>query len=355
MGKTIWVFLGLLISVSIAAGCRGSGGDDPSGTDGDGTGDGDVDGDADADGDTNGFQSCNTTAVDLSAVATRVMLVQDRSGSMDEDNKWTQAIAAIETMVGDFDNQIEFGLDLFNISEREQDSCEVGIEVGVDAAFGNGQTILDTLADTGPGSATPLLLEMQNFLEASYAPAFSAAGANKYLVIVSDGQDTCGQEGVYDRNGGANAQELGDAAADLAGRGIGTIVVGFGDGADPDQLNAIAENGGTEFDTFIDADDGDALTAALSDIAETVAVSCVFELNNYDPELVDTNLVVVLFDDVPIPRDDDCAAGQGWSWVDSDRTTIQFCDAACAQIEAQTVESIEVALACAGGPPPPVI
>jgi hypothetical protein len=132
----------------------------------------------------------------------------------------------------------------------------------------------------------------------------------------------------------------------LADLGIGTIVIGFGDGANPDQLNAIAAAGGTVFDTYIDAQDGDALDAALNDIASTVVVSCLFKLNNYDPETVNTDRVNVLFDGTPVPRDNGCAKGEGWTWADDERTTIQFCEGACTQIENDSVDSIQIQIAC---------
>ena len=254
-------------------------------------------------------------------------------------------------MVQDFDNQIEFGLDLFSVGggggNNGQASCAVGNSVAEDTTLGNADNIISLLNSTGPSGATPLLLEMQNFLDNSYAPAFSGPGANGYLVVVSDGMDTCGQDGEFNQNNGASAQELAAVASELNSQhGIGTIVVGFGDGADPQQLNAIAAAGGTVFDTYIDAQDGNALTEALNEIAETVVISCVFKLDEYDPDLVNIDRVNVLFDGEAIPRDDGCAKDTGWSWTDTDRTTIQFCDAACAQIESESVGKIEVKIAC---------
>lgn len=317
-------------------------------TDADSDSDTDADSDSDTDADSDEFQSCGTTSVNLTGVTTRVMLLLDKSLSMNDNNKWNQAVSAINGMVQAFNSQIEFGIDLFAVDgDGEQASCAVGTAVAEDSALENAADIVNLLGNTAPAGATPLLLGMRNFLDRTYAPAFSAAGANGYLVIVSDGMDTCGENGVYNRRGGADEQELAAATASLySENGIGTIVIGFGDGADPTQLNAIANAGGTEFTTYLDAADGAELDSTLNNIAETVVTSCLFQLDNYDPEQVNTDRVNVLFDGTAIPRDEECRANTGWMWADESKTSVQFCEAACNAVESGTVSNIEVQVAC---------
>jgi hypothetical protein len=217
----------------------------------------------------------------------------------------------------------------------------------LDVALDNGAAILDTLDSYAPSNATPLLLAMQNFTDASYAPVFLNGEADSYLVIISDGMDTCGAEGVFNRNGATTPGELAGVATDLLEVfGIRTIVIGFGEGAEPDQLNAIAEAGGTEFVTYFDAQDGDQLAEALNTIAETVLVTCQFQIGTFDEDVVDLDLVNVYLDDEPIPRDDGCAVGVGWSWADDQRTSIVLCDEACDILETTIVDEIRVEIAC---------
>jgi hypothetical protein len=165
-----------------------------------------------------------------------------------------------------------------------------------------------------------------------------------YLVVVSDGADNCDAPGV---RGGYDPDEFAALGARLyADMGIMTIVIGFGGEAEPDQLNAIAANGGTEFTEFFDAEDGDALRAALDTIGESVHVSCTFEIGSFDPSEVNLNLVNVYFDDAPVPRDEGCAAGQGWTWTDDSRTTLEFCEDACTALESGDVTNIAVEIMC---------
>lgn len=302
--------------------------------------------DLDSDG-LNDGDVCHDDAADLTNVATRVLLLEDKSGSMDSDNKWEYAVEAISSMVTQFDTSIEFGLDLFSIDDGEGESCEVGESVIFDVAPGNSGPILNELAARGPGHATPLLAGMQNFLKANYAPVFQDGQAQSYLVIVSDGKDTCGLDGIYKNDDSATSEQLAGVTAELLNaHNIKTIVIGFGDGIDPDQLNAIARQGGTPFTEYLDAADGDELETVLHTIAETVVVSCTYRIGVVDTSVVNLDLVNVYFDNVAVPRDDGCSTGSGWTWVDDARTTIRFCEQSCAMLESGQVSEMSIKIMC---------
>jgi hypothetical protein len=122
--------------------------------------------------------------------------------------------------------------------------------------------------------------------------------------------------------------------------------VGFGDGADPTQLNAIAAAGGTQFDTYLPAEDGDELDTALQTIAATVVISCQFQTGTFDEDDVNLDKVVITLDEDAIPRDDDCKSGTGWTWTTPDRNAIRFCEKACSALESSDIETINMYLAC---------
>ena len=304
---------------------------------------------------------CERLSTSITRVATKVMLLEDKSLSMDDNNKWTLATSAINGMVTAYESEIQFGLDLFargttttntqtggrpGRNNGVSTSCAVGESVIHDVALDNGTVIVNELQNWGPADATPLYLAMENYVDASYAPEFSGGDGNRFLVVISDGKDTCGTEGIFDQQNGASAADLSAVTEELATMGIHTIVIGFGDGVDPNQLNAIAGVGGTSFTQYLQASNGDDLNAALSDIAEKVVVSCEFEVGTFDSSTVNINQVMVSFDGAQIPRDDDCAGNQGWSWKDDAHTIIEFCEAACNQIESESVNEIAVELAC---------
>jgi Mg-chelatase subunit ChlD len=346
--ESLVVLILLLLAVGLVSmGC----GDDSSNANGDdGNGgdsdvDGDADGDADSDADSDGdFVACETLSSDLNRVGTRVMLLEDKSSSMSDNNKWTLAVAAIDEMVTAYESDIEFGLDLFPAGGNSAQRCEVGDSVLLDVTMNNASSINSTLANTALNTSTPLLSAMLNYTDDSYAPTFLDGSGGSYLVIVSDGGDSCGRSGVL--GGGASAAELGDAATQLRERGIRTIVIGFGEGAEPNQLNAIAAAGGTVFDTYLQADDGEELKDALSQIAEKVVVSCEFQVGAFENPDVNYDWVIVTFDGVQIPRNDGCRTGEGWTWMNDAHSTIEFCNDSCAKLESGNVGGIKVQLAC---------
>ena len=330
-------------------------------TDADSDTDADADADADADSDTDpdtdsdvstdldGTDICVSFGFDVEMLPVRVMVVLDRSGTMHFDDKWTQAVAAIQNLVTQYDNVIDFGLDFYSINvkpgEVTNDGCDVADIVNTDTSSANATNILTELGEWSPGHATPLLKELNNFKSASYAENFMSPGAQKYILVISDGKDTCA-EGDYTSNG-ATAQQLTDSVTVLKTEmGINTIAIGFGENVDSNQLNAIAEAGGTEYDTYLDAANGVELNAVMENIGQNVSVSCAYEIGEQNQDNVDLDMVNVRFDGEAVPRDDGCMARTGWTWSDETRTVINFCEEACNTLKSGTISQVSGEIAC---------
>ncbi|MBN2718048.1 MAG: hypothetical protein JXX14_19540 [Deltaproteobacteria bacterium] len=309
---------------------------------------GDASGEIVSGGNDGDFVACESISSDVSQVETRVMLLEDKSRSMNENNKWSLSIDAITEMVTNYDSEISFGLDLFSrATSNDGEMCTVGNSVVHDVAPNNGGTIINELSRWEPSAATPLLLAMRNYTSAAYAPVFLNGSAGSYLVIISDGMDTCSADGQFRQDVGASAAELAAVTTQLLNEhGIRTIVIGFGQGIDPAQLNAIAAAGGTVFSTYLQADDGEQLKAALAQIAETVVVSCEFQVGTFQNPDIDYDWVLVYLDGQQIARDDDCKNGDGWTWTSAAHTTIRFCSRQCTSLEAGEIGNIGVRLAC---------
>ncbi len=364
MGRFVKLVLWAVLLLMIAPGC----GDDRAGDDDDNDngGDGDADGDDDDDDgfDTDGFDDddddddtdiidtevCDLQEIQLEAKLPKLMILEDVSGSMvtDEDGnpveKWNQAKAALTNMVNDFEKDVDFGLDIFPDGSGF-DNCGVSNPVLADCADENAQTIIDHLNGISPDGATPLRDGMQNFTNTNYAPSFTSVDANSYLLIVSDGQDTCG--GIFNP---VTPQVLGTLTARLLNdHDIKSFVIGFGDGVDPDQLNAIAENGGTDFNTYLIAEDQASLEAALESIVDTL-ISCIYEVLHPDDPNVDVDNVNFYFVingvEQRIGWDDNCAAGKGWTWRNPEHTIVEFCAEACETLQSGVVESILIEYGC---------
>ena len=119
---------------------------------------------------------------------------------------------------------------------------------------------------------------------------------------------------------------------DLTGRGERC------DEADPEQLNAIAQNGGTDYDEYIPAADRDELTAALHELVDYTInlINCEFDINpvlnaDWSEVRIDYSSVAFYLDGNAIPRDPGCAENAGWEWVIEEQRII-FCEEACEAI-----------------------
>jgi hypothetical protein len=197
--------------------------------------------------------------------------------------------------------------------------------------------------------STPLYMAIQNFLDPAYAPIFSRGDMDSYLVIISDGKDVCGPPpGFLDINGGASSQEMADITSSLLNQtGIMTMAIGFGTEADPEQLNAVASNGGTPYDTFFPANDRAELEAVFNEIA-SFALTCEFSIDPAQTSAVtiDKNKVNFYFDGNVVGKNDGCATGVGWTWTDATQSAVEFCGQSCAAIKDGSVQDISATFGC---------
>jgi len=360
----ITVLLGtLLVTTASALACEGTGsgaasgdgdsdGDSDSDTDSDTDVDSDTDADTDTDADADGGSDTDTVCDEqdflIEYVPVRLMLAVDFSGSMIINaGRWEAAQAAMISMLTTFEGDFLFGFDTYPDVAGSM-SCAVGGPVWFDCAAGQEGDIIDWLGVNAPvsGSGDPLVMEMDKLLtDAAYAPGFTSdtLPGERYLVVVSDGDDCCGPSGTYNC-GVSYVTEIVDRTTQLLAAGIKTIAIGYSESADAAAMDAIAANGGSEFTSYLSANDEEALIDAFETIGGSI-VSCIFEIEEPDAS-ADPDNVNFYFDDVVIPYDEDCAAGTGWTWVDEAHTTVQFCDAACAQLQGGGVESVSAMFGC---------
>ncbi len=139
--------------------------------------------------------------------------------------------------------------------------CEVPQAFKVPFASGAGDDVAAWFGENDPFGQTPLLAAMEHM--AGVLPdVFPAGGA---LVVLSDGADTCAYPGMsYEEREALIVEGLTETTAALfTEHGIKTVVVGYQYEGNPDQLNAIAANGGTGKETYTQAGNEEELTMAL--------------------------------------------------------------------------------------------
>jgi hypothetical protein len=357
--KSIFLFGALLAAAALPLACEGTGSpandgdadsdaDSDTDTDSDADSDTDSDTDSDADGGSDTDTVCDEQDFDIAYVPVRLMLAVDFSGSMIINaGRWEAAQAAMTSMLTTFEGDYLFGFDTYPDVSGSM-SCAVGGPVWFDCDAGQESDIIGWLDSNAPvsGSGDPLVMEMDTLLtDATYAPGCTSGAlpGERYLVVVSDGDDCCGPEGAYNCSN-SYVDEIVDRTSQLLLAGIKTIAIGYSESADAAAMDAIAANGGSEFTSYLSANDETALIAAFETIAGSI-VSCIFEIEEPDAS-ADPDNVNFYFDDEVIPYDEGCAGGTGWTWVDEEHTTVQFCDAACAQLQGGGVENVSAKFGC---------
>ncbi|MHC4837004.1 MAG: vWA domain-containing protein [Planctomycetota bacterium] len=205
-----------------------------------------------------------------------VLLVLDKSGSMEEADKWGQAGDAISAVVDRFAGRMRFGLMVFPLG----DVCEVDWRNGAlraPIAPLNGAAIIDQIDRVRPNGGTPLERALDN--ASGYLRDLDDRARRNFIVLITDGQEDCPVNGDPIR-GARNAH------AD----GYDVFVVGFGRGVDRFTLNAMAEVGGTG--RAYQVDDRDQLFEALDEIGRRAAQEVCDNLDNDCDGAVDEDLAM---------------------------------------------------------------
>ena len=219
-------------------------------------------------------------------------------------------------------------------------------EVPLQALPGQGdfRTLIDSVVPRGLTPTNPMLQGVISQAESALAADSEARAA---IVMLSDGLPTpC----VLAR--GSATERSARTVAAVADR-IPTYVIGVGDNLD--NLNAIAEAGGTDAALIIDPTEPDAtrrqILERLDEIRGAVA-SCDVTIpeppvgKQLDPEKVFAKIHRANDTVIDVPYDPDCLSGTGFRYDDDDSpTSIVLCQQACDQLK-QRDASVEVVFGC---------
>lgn len=289
--------------------------------------------------DTADDMGCGGEAYQATAIMPNVLIVLDRSGSMDAEidnqgTKWEIARSAIYQVLADYGDQVWFGLMAYPGTDQKCDdgmSCGPGA-VFVDVGAGTTTAITNFLDDADTcGFGTPTAETLEILMD---YPGLEDHERPNFILLITDGQSSC--------------DDPVPMVQDLYGKSpeIKTFVVGFGDGVEADELNDMAEAGGTalEGDTmYYQADNAQALVDAFGEIAGSV-LSCSFLLDMVPP---DPDELYVYMNDTEIPRD--LTHASGWDY-DSVTNQISFYGPSCELLQSGQVMDLQIEFGC---PEPP--
>jgi hypothetical protein len=290
-------------------------------------------------------------------VPPRILLVVDKSGSMNEDapgfgnSKWFATVDAIDGVTHQLETRVEFGLVMYPEGGSEDEQCVAGAGLDEPVQLNNADEIVDSLTPFGGNESiaaggTPTAVALVQ-ARASLA-ALPADGGQRAIILATDGGPNCNESlnGNTCRCVAPDPQQCRDfsanclddvntiAAANAVNQaGFPVFVLGI-DGAlnFQDVLRGVAQAGGTG--NFFTVDSGDALATTIEDIADRVA-ACRFDL----PGAANPDNVTVSVDGAPIARD--TGRANGWDLIDVDTLELfgSACDAAAAAVQNVEVET----------------
>lgn len=268
-----------------------------------------------------------------------LLLVVDKSGSMGEklgngQAKWTVMQQALIGIVNQYGDGIDFGLMTF----PSDDKCGPGA-LRAPVAAGNGVAISAALLTTSPDGGTPTDTTIQAAM--SYFQSIPANPNGRFVLLATDGQPNCGDPN--DSSVPTVTQSIAAIGA-LAGAGVKTFVLGFGDAvvSDPTTLQSMAQAGQTGM--YYAATSPAQLDAALDAIAGQISVPpCTIGLVTTPG---DPAKLGVFFDGTAVPRSPSHA--NGWDY-DAGANSVTLYGDACSQLQSGSVGEVRVDYGC-GGP-----
>ena len=334
--------------------------------------------------------ACGMGTAQAELTPVNMLVMFDRSGSMEDDDKWPNATAALTTFFEDPGTDgLKVALRFFPHDEPQEGCTEDGcsaeacaeplVAIGeltaesapADAHEGDLVSAIVNSAPNGGGGGgggggTPIYAALDGALR--WAAAYKAMHPEETTVVIflTDGEPN-GCDEDFD-----NISQL--AADALANDGIMTFAIGLA-GSSEEQMDQLAQAGGTGAGIFISnsATAEQELLEALNAIRGQT-LSCDFAMPEpADPSMpIDPAKVNVTFTPgsgmaVTLPQVDgesECASSSSWYYDDPDAPTqITLCPSACDLVREDTDGMLQILIGCetvcggldvdCGGEPPP--
>ncbi len=312
---------------------------------------------------------CAGTSANLNGLPLHLVLVLDKSGSMDErlgapapgqssPSKWEAAKLALNEF---FSSARSAGitLDIIPFPNTSTDWCvESAYNAPIASAIlpDTAKKLSGSLSGMTTGGSTPTNPALHGAIAYAKGLQSTFAGkANVALILATDGEpESCPNNTV---------PEIASHVSSVQ-ESLKTYVIGLGDQLES-SLNQIAAAGGTNngkafLVTSTSASIANDLGKALSTI-RAAALSCSYELPAAPAgQTLDFNQVNVVYgtkDDraVLVKHSADCSDPSGWRYDDeSAPRTILLCDSVCGTVKGDTVQRVDVVLGCATSASVPV-
>jgi hypothetical protein len=309
-------------------------------------------------GSTGNTMECASTAIEAELAPLTMFIAYDKSGSMQNNNKWNNAKAGMKSFFADPTmEEVEVALRFFPNGQCDENSCNVDacampdVDVGALTAESIPSDIHEQLLNNAldvifPNGATPMRAALEGGIQ--WALAYETLHRhNKIVVIlVTDGEP----------NGCGSIGNVASVAAEGFAQGIVTYAVGL-EGSNEGQMQQVAQAGGGK-SFFIGNGNASAdLLAALQEIrGEQLACELLIPMPQ-DGQPFQPNLVNVKYTKGPmlgggeeqfgnVPNEAACVDG-GWYYNDpTNPETIILCPQTCDRVSLDPEGSLQVLLGC---------
>jgi Mg-chelatase subunit ChlD len=307
-----------------------------------------------------GFTECAKAENEPTTVPLHMYLAVDKSGSMQDNNKWGNARAAFLNFFQDPANaaaKISVALRFWPDGQCSELTCDPNACEPPQVALGplsdqNQVTALVNLFNSkSPSGNTPMMAALGGASQWAIKNAQQGEGAvATVIVFVTDGEPNgCNEDINAIASNAANAYMTAE---------VPTFAVGMV-GSNEGQMDIIAQAGNTQKAFLIGNGNAEAeLVAALKEIQKTT-LACVFAMPEPAAgEMLDPKQVNLTYtptgSDMPITigqvdSEAACSAAGGWGWFYDDPNkpaVIQLCPDLCNNVQKDTSGKIKVILGC---------
>lgn len=300
----------------------------------------------------NSGTTCAQQNVPLQVVPPDILIIQDRSISMNDDSndqkcngdcgansKWSQVTTAIGDVVTATQSTVNWGLFYFGDGAS---MCGVNANPDVPVAIGSAQQIIASLAASSPNGATPTAATINNAV--AYMKTLTDLNP-KYLLLATDGEPNC----LNDNFNNKDVQGAITAVTNSKNAGYPVFVVGIGNVAvATTTLNSMAQAGGmaqSGTTAYYAVTDTASLEAALNQIVGQVA-SCTISLKN----VPSGNWTIAIWakdssgNTVQIPN----STTDGWGYTNNTKSSITLVGSACDNLKDDKYSDLQFVYTCQG-------
>jgi hypothetical protein len=299
-----------------------------------------------------GAAECGRETFDVAPVPVDILLVLDRSASMEDDpaggsttpSKWEILVPSLEQAITATNATISWGLKVLPEGEATGECTAASFPAHILVPIAaNDATVMNQAisALTDHGDGTPTGDAINNAV--TYLDTVQDGHA-KYLLLATDGDPSC-------PSSNATAFAV-TAVTDAATAGYKTFVIGVASKASSvKNLNSLAVAGlepampsDPTATQFYLASDQATLVTALQSIT-VAAATCIFPLSSAPPNpdhvQVSVGSTIIMKD----PTNQD-----GWDYTGPDMTSIELYGAACDMVKSSGVSTVKVIFGCKNDP-----